>query len=870
MYVGENAGSEGIVNVSGSNVSTGGPSVLNANSAAIGFYGDGVLNIADGALVTNSSGFLVGDWASAIGVVNVAGFAANGQSSTLDINWLISVGVNEGTGIVNVSDGGFLHTVGALVGEYNGASGTVNIMNATWVNDSTIEIGRNGAGVLNILDGAVINTTGPVVAGTLNQGTGKISVSGTNESGSPSTITSASDAYIGYMGAGVLNLADEAVFSVPSAFLAVETGSSGVLTIGASFNEAARAPGTLSTPSLEFGPGAGQLVFNHTDNTGAYEFGAVITGGNGSVSSAVDVVAGETVMTGVGSDYFGTTTVSGGTLAAGAANVFSANSDYAVDTAGTIDLRGNSQTVASLANGGLINMGTDTAAGAVLNVTGDYVGNAGTIAFNTVLGDDNSATDLLNVSGSTSGTTSVAVTNAGGNGAPTTEGIKIINVAGASEGEFTLLGDYVTEDNQQAVVGGAYAYTLEHNGISTPTDGNWYLRSRMTYTDDVGNGDNGGDNGGGTGGDNGGNGNGGNGGGDRELPGEPEDPRYQPGVPVYEAYAQSLLGLNGLSTLQQRVGNRVWAGSGNRVIAQGADAIQPYAAPEEAGVAIEGNGVWGRIEGAHHRMEPGRSTTGVDYNQNVFKMQAGVDGLLTETEAGRLIGAVSVHYVHGSTKASSIYDTINGGGKISTDGYGLGGTLTWYGQNGFYFDAQGQATWYDSDLSFDGGNRSLADGNTGFGYALSLEGGKRFAIDPQWSITPQAQLVYSRVKFDDFNDTFGAGVSFDKGASLQGRLGVTLDHQTSWQNDKGLMNRTKVYGIANLYYEFLEGTRVDVSDVSFANRQDRTWGGLGIGGSYNWDNDKFSVYGEGLVDTSLNNFGDSYSVKGNIGFRVKF
>ena len=68
-------------------------------------------------------------------------------------------------------------------------------------------------------------------------------------------------------------------------------------------------------------------------------------------------------------------------------------------------------------------------------------------------------TDRLVVAGGTSGDTSVTVTNVGGTGAPTVEGIKIIDVGGASEGQFTLVGDYEIA-GQQAVVGDAYAYTL--------------------------------------------------------------------------------------------------------------------------------------------------------------------------------------------------------------------------------------------------------------------------------------------------------------------------------------------------------------------------------------------------------------------------
>ena len=51
---------------------------------------------------------------------------------------------------------------------------------------------------------------------------------------------------------------------------------------------------------------------------------------------------------------------------------------------------------------------------------------------------------------------------------------------------------------------------------------------------------------------------------------------------------------------------------------------------------------------------------------------------------------------------------------------------------------------------------------------------------------------------------------------------------------------------------------------------DGLWGEAGLGGSYNWDDDKYSIYGEGSVMTSLADFGDSYALKGTAGFRVKW
>lgn len=503
-------------------------------------------------------------------------------------------------------------------------------------------------------------------------------------------------------------------------------------------------------------------------------------------------------------------------------------------------------TAVGVTNAGLIDLDAGgTSVGDRLTINGNYIGSDGELRLNTTLGNDSSATDMLVVTGDTAGSTLVDVVNVNGTGAVTTEGIRIISVDGASDGSFTLLGDYEFEGDP-AVVGGAYAYRLYKGGVSTPNDGDWYLRSTVSAVEpepEPGNPEP-----------------------EPEEPGE-ELPLYQPGVPVYEAYPQLLLGLNGLPTLQQRVGNRYWSHAGNIMVAEGADPVgSPYASPQEAGVLIENNGIWGRVEGVHTSMAPRFSTSRTDYDFNTFRMQAGLDGLFVENENGKLIGGLTVHYVHGKARTRSIY----GDGEISTDGYGFGGTLTWYGENGFYLDGQAQATWYDSDLESTLAGFDLISGNNGFGYALSLESGKRIMLNEQWSVTPQAQLVYSNVDFDSFNDVFDAEVSLNRGDSLQGRLGLSLDRQNSWYNDRGLIDRTYVYGIANLYYEFLDGTKVDVSGASFTSRNDRFWGGIGLGGSYNWNNDKYSLYGEGSINTSLANFGDSYAYKGTVGFRVKW
>ncbi|KXO73075.1 hypothetical protein AYJ56_18035 [Brucella anthropi] len=466
---------------------------------------------------------------------------------------------------------------------------------------------------------------------------------------------------------------------------------------------------------------------------------------------------------------------------------------------------------------------------------GDYTGANGTLTLNTWLEADNAPSDILHVTNDTAGNSFLRVRNTGGPGALTQEnGILVVQVDGQSNGDFSLIGDYEL-DGQQVVVGGAYAYSLWKNGVTTPQDGNWYLRSKLE--DEPGPG-----------------------------PGPEPEPVYQAGDPTYEAYSRALLGLMEMPTLQQRVGNRYWSGPGALQIAQGDGPGTELPPSPENDSIIQENGVWGRVVGFHGSIDPDRSTTNARSKIDIFKLQTGIDGLLHDDEDGKLIGGITAHYGHGRSRVSSFY----GDGKIDTDAYGLGATLTWYGNEGFYIDAQGEASWFDSDLSSLLANRSLTDGNDGFGYALSIETGKRLQRNEDWTLTPQAQLVYSSVDFDDFTDTFGAPVSLDRANSLRGRLGLSVDRERAWVDDDGFVNRLHGYGIANLYYEFLGDRRVNVAETTLINRDDRFWGGLGLGFSRNWEDDKYSVYGEGLVTTSMQNFGDSYGLKGTLGLRVRF
>jgi fibronectin-binding autotransporter adhesin len=319
-----------------------------------------------------------------------------------------------------------------------------------------------------------------------------------------------------------------------------------------------------------------------------------------------------------------------------------------------------------------------------------------------------------------------------------------------------------------------------------------------------------------------------------------------PTVPVYENYPIVLLGLTELPTLRQRVGDRYWPGERDAGL------------PATAGGARAGSpNLWTRIEGAHSHVE-GNSTTGLSYDGNRYLLQVGIDGLLAEYGSGMLIGGVNAQYGRIDADIASSLGT----GRNATDSFGAGATLTWYGGNGFYLDGQASLTRLSSDLSADSAGRLVND-NRGIGYALSLEAGRKMPLSGNWSLTPQAQFAYASVDFDDFTDPYGADVSLIRGGdSLKGRAGLALDYEAGIGP-----GRSHVYAIANLTYEFLNGSAVDVAGVDVAFKPDAFGAEVGLGGAYRWAGGRHSVYGEALASSS---FGGSYGFKGTVGFSTAF
>ena len=451
--VGSQSGSQGAVDVSGAIASW-----TNTGTLVVGSSGTGTLTIQNRGTVTDGAGF-IGNLPGGLGTVMVTGAG----SSWSNAGSVVVGGL--GTGTLTIQDGGTVNSGGGgSVGLSAGSTGTVTVTGpgSTWNNSpgGGLNIGSFGTGTLTIANGGMVNNN---TAFTANIGNGAGSQGTVTVTGAGSIWSNSSGVNVGNLGAGTLTIADSGVVAGPVT-IATNAGSIGTLNIGAGAGNPAAAPGTLTASSIAFGAGTGTINFNHTSTS--YVFAPAITG-NGTVN----VLAGTTTLTGANT-YSGATNVNAGTLRAGVPNTFSPNSPVTIASGGTLDLNGFSQTVPSVTNAGLVNMGTGTAPGTLLTTT-NYVGAGGTIAMNTFLGGDGSPSDKLVINGGTaSGNSFLRITNAGGPGAITTgNGILVVDATNGTTapGAFALAGP---------VVAGPFEYKL-FRGAPDPVADSWFLRSTI-------------------------------------------------------------------------------------------------------------------------------------------------------------------------------------------------------------------------------------------------------------------------------------------------------------------------------------------------------------------------------------------------------
>ncbi|WP_039017802.1 autotransporter outer membrane beta-barrel domain-containing protein [Halocynthiibacter namhaensis] len=496
-----------------------------------------------------------------------------------------------------------------------------------------------------------------------------------------------------------------------------------------------------------------------------------------------------------------------------------------------------------LTNRGTVDLRPDAALGTTLNVTGDYTGGSGSTLLMDVflqdgLTDNNLSTDIgisdhLIVAGNGSGSTVVDFNNIGGPGALTdlnsngvvdnNEGILFAQVQGG-----TSTANLFTLGTLSGTTIGAFTYDLVAFDPLTSASGSWdyVLANRFSNIS------------------------------------EP-----------YEVYPRAVMFT--MPTLHQRVGNRHW------------DGLQPELPPEifckdpeqnyrctiteeQASYygeekLIEENSAWVRIVGSHARIAPTLSTTGlVNYNIETVEIQAGIDRLLRESDEGnKWIGGLNAQI---STAGVTGNDP-SGDASMKATGLGIGATLTYYKPNGFYTDIQARLMAVSTDFSSTSGSYDNARAVVA---SASVEVGRKYEFGDGWRVVPQAQLTYTQARFRSFVDTVGTVVEPDNAESLKLRVGVNLGRERNWIADNGTVRRLEVEAGLNLHKELAGRTRVNVSGTPLYNEEESATVEVTLGATYNWNDDRNSVYGEVGVSTGLRNLGRSRRISGTIGYRRKW
>ncbi|EAW1729582.1 fibronectin-binding autotransporter adhesin ShdA [Salmonella enterica] len=406
-------------------------------------------------------------------------------------------------------------------------------------------------------------------------------------------------------------------------------------------------------------------------------------------------------------------------------------------------------------NGDLINMGTMTSGsssstpGNTLYVDGDYTGNGGSLYLNTVLGDDDSATDKLVITGDASGTTDLYI-NGIGDGAQTTNGIEVVDVGGVSTSDAFVLKNEVNAS--------LYTYRLYWN----ESDNDWYLASKAQSDDD----DSGGDDTPSDGGDDGGNvtppddgGDGGNvtppdDGGDVTPPDDGGDvaPQYRADIGAYMGNQWMARNLQ-MQTLYDREGSQYRNADGS---------------------------VWARFKAG--KAESEAVSGNIDMDSNYSQFQLGGDILAWGNGQQSVTVGVMASYINADTDSTGNRgaDGSQFTSSANVDGYNLGVYATWFADaqthSGAYVDSWYQYGFYNNSVeSGDAGSESYDSTanavslETGYRYDIALSNGNTV------SLTPQAQVVWQNYSADSVKDNYGTRIDGQDGDSWTTRLGLRVD-----------------------------------------------------------------------------------------------
>ena len=471
--------------------------------------------------------------------------------------------------------------------------------------------------------------------------------------------------------------------------------------------------------------------------------------GNTLLKSGTTLVAEGATLGGAGSDA--TITIENGAQFASAGEV---NNNIEILSGGILAawnaVEGNSTLRTSSVdtiNGNVSNSGklllsaADNSVGNNFTINGDYTGSAGSqIVMNSQLGEDSSPTDHLSITGSSYGQSGVSIANIGGLGAQTVNGMEIVSVGGSSEAQLTL---------SKPVVAGAYEYDLYKH-----SNGNWYLESKATPSDDpsddTDDGDSGTDGGSDSGTDGGTDGGSGTDSGTDGGSGTDNGGQSSPEVMAPE----------------------VGAYLGNYLAAQGMF-LHKRDDRDQLTFRNEDNlNTWMYVKGRYHENDAGGDK--VSYDTTTTVLQVGSDFMSKPMDKGMLRAGGMFGAGQAKTHSDAKHNVRDAQGKV--DGFNVGLYATWQEDPklrlGSYIDTWASYSWYNNTVTSNRNNEKYDSK----GFAASIEVGHAWVLPSDnartWKIEPQAQIIYSYLDQENHTDPDGVRVTTLDNDSLFGRLGV--------------------------------------------------------------------------------------------------
>jgi T5SS/PEP-CTERM-associated repeat protein len=188
--------------------------------------GTGLLTLQNGGIVEVGSQLKV--WGS--GTVNtVDGWTYVGGSYTAsNFNDLLMVGT-DATGTMSIVGGGSVSSSWGIIGYSSGSSGTVTVDGAgsTWTNSSSLLVGYEGTGELDVVRGGSVSDGFEGWIGYSSGSSGTVTIDGDG-----SSWTNARIIYVGYKGAGELNVLNGgSVSSNTDGYIGSQSDSDGTVTV---------------------------------------------------------------------------------------------------------------------------------------------------------------------------------------------------------------------------------------------------------------------------------------------------------------------------------------------------------------------------------------------------------------------------------------------------------------------------------------------------------------------------------------------------------------------------------------------------------------------------------------------------------------